>query len=126
MKFNLADLENTKNFLHFQTKGFACCRALTAGCLSCAAGMTISEYCASNADVIGCEGKYFFLLIYDLEDVFLRSSTFIVRMHFLINILTPIGARDKEPRQLRNDLINEWRNPWINNHGFRSIQGKGK
>jgi len=70
-------------------QGFACCRALTAGCLSCAAGMTISEYCANNADVIGCE-----------------------------------GTRDKEPRQLRNDLLNEWRNPWINNHGFRSIQGK--
>jgi len=34
------------------------------------------------------------------------------------------GAKDNEPRQLRNDLLNEWRNPWIKNHGFRSIQGK--
>ena len=37
------------------TKRTACCYAFTAECLSCAAGITIEEYCKKNLGVIGCE-----------------------------------------------------------------------
>mmetsp|Transcript_1073 Transcript_1073/g.3063 ORF Transcript_1073/g.3063 Transcript_1073/m.3063 type:complete len:163 (+) Transcript_1073:86-574(+) len=31
-----------------------CCKALTAECLACEAGVTVEEYCATHADAIGC------------------------------------------------------------------------
>ena len=34
-----------------------CCRAMTADCLACASGMTVSEYCSHNSDTVGCEGE---------------------------------------------------------------------
>ena len=34
----------------------ACCYALTAECLSCAAGMEIEEYCKQNPNTRGCGG----------------------------------------------------------------------
>merc|ERR1719223_1264281 len=32
-----------------------CCRAMTAECLSCAAGVSEAEYCAANPRTYGCE-----------------------------------------------------------------------
>ena len=37
----------------------ACCRANTAKCRSCAAGLDIEEYCENNPTIIGCEGVKF-------------------------------------------------------------------
>ena len=34
----------------------ACCYANTAECLSCAAGMSVEEYCRRNPRVVGCDG----------------------------------------------------------------------
>ena len=43
----------------------ACCYALTAECLSCAAGMNLDDYCKHNPDIVGCEGsRYFFANIF--------------------------------------------------------------
>ena len=36
----------------------ACCRALSADCLSCAEGITIDEYCANAPDTVGCPGDW--------------------------------------------------------------------
>ena len=58
VELNLTNLEYFDNFLDFQATEKACCRALTAECLSCAAEMSISEYCAINIDTVGCEGKF--------------------------------------------------------------------
>gem|GEM_PF-1926194 len=33
----------------------ACCMAMTASCLACSEGISVKEYCAKNADAIGCE-----------------------------------------------------------------------
>ena len=52
----LTDLKYFDNFLGLQANEQACCRALTAECMSCAAGMSISEYCEINIDAVGCEG----------------------------------------------------------------------
>jgi hypothetical protein len=32
-----------------------CCRAMTANCLACAAGLTIKEYCDENPTTAGCK-----------------------------------------------------------------------
>merc|ERR1712176_1269170 len=34
-----------------------CCRAMTAQCLSCAAGQTEAEYCKLNPQTVGCPRK---------------------------------------------------------------------
>merc|ERR1712196_47527 len=39
------------------SKPFPCCRAFTAECLSCAAGLSEEEYCKKNPSTGGCE-KY--------------------------------------------------------------------
>eukprot|EP01063_Lacrimia_lanifica_P022772 TRINITY_DN302_c0_g1_i13.p3 TRINITY_DN302_c0_g1~~TRINITY_DN302_c0_g1_i13.p3 ORF type:complete len:118 (+),score=41.33 TRINITY_DN302_c0_g1_i13:191-544(+) len=33
----------------------ACCRAFTAACMSCQAGLTEAQYCAANPHVVGCQ-----------------------------------------------------------------------
>ena len=33
---------------------------MTAECLACTAGMSISEYCGSHLDTVGCEGMRLF------------------------------------------------------------------
>lgn len=32
-----------------------CCRAMTASCLACSEGITISEYCTKNPTTVGCD-----------------------------------------------------------------------
>ena len=42
----------------------ACCYALTAECLSCAAGMELEEYCEQNPEKSGCKGgKHFHIRV---------------------------------------------------------------
>lgn len=44
----------------------ACCKAMTASCLACAAGETIEEYCLGHKDTQGCEASPLFYV--DHED----------------------------------------------------------
>ena len=37
-----------------QRYGIACCYALTASCLACAAGQSVKDYCIHHPDVVGC------------------------------------------------------------------------
>ena len=42
----------------------ACCYALTAECLSCAAGMELDQYCEQNPEISGCKGgKHFYICV---------------------------------------------------------------
>jgi len=34
-----------------------CCRAMTASCLSCSAGLTVAKYCEKNSSTVGCPTK---------------------------------------------------------------------
>ena len=47
----------TLSVLATTTSPRVCCMAMTATCLSCAAGVTKEEYCASNPKVAGCPKK---------------------------------------------------------------------
>ena len=33
-----------------------CCRAMTADCRACSAGITVAEFCKSHPQVVGCKG----------------------------------------------------------------------
>ena len=33
-----------------------CCRAMTADCIACSAGITVTEFCESHPQVVGCKG----------------------------------------------------------------------
>ena len=56
MHFPILDLFNSILEIH-STVEPSCCRAMTADCLACAAGLSVPEYCANNIETVGCEGK---------------------------------------------------------------------
>ena len=40
----------------------ACCYAITADCLACSAGLSITEYCNKFPDTTGCQGKCIYVV----------------------------------------------------------------
>ena len=50
--------------LNDKSNSNTCCRANTAKCRSCAAGLDIEEYCENNPTIIGCEGVKFNKICY--------------------------------------------------------------
>ena len=50
--------------LNDKSNSNTCCRANTAKCRSCAAGIDIEEYCENNPTIIGCEGLKFNKICY--------------------------------------------------------------
>ena len=47
-----------KDYEEYQDR--ACCRALTADCLSCTEGISVEEYCLRMPDTAGCPGNNVF------------------------------------------------------------------
>ena len=59
--YRISELRKFLFILYLVFSGYSneglCCRAMTADCLACASGMTVSEYCSHNSDTVGCEGE---------------------------------------------------------------------
>ena len=51
LKNNIADKK-----LNVNVKAEPCCRADTAECLACVAGLEVTEYCSRIPTTIGCDG----------------------------------------------------------------------
>ena len=63
----------------------ACCRALSADCLSCAEGITIDEYCANSPDTVGCPGDWIVAFV-----LFHAYLFFKLHIYTYINTALPI------------------------------------
>ena len=89
-------------FLGFRDGDNICCRALTAECLSCTSGMSISEYCASNLETVGCEGMLLDITISDFICVKYTNTVLYLSLWYDILLDYQIDVKHEADKSLQD------------------------